>query len=264
MPSRRPFRRATPPAAVALAGILLLAACATPRDPVPPAGAPSTTPSPTRSATPTPTPTPTPTFDRAARSVDDPASLWVVSNKLRPLDPLDYAPADIVRVQVPHTNEPFLRAEAAAAVEAMFAAAEAEAGLRLQSLSTYRSYSTQVRVYTDIVATRGQDYANRRSARPGHSEHQTGLAVDIGSVPAACSLDPCFGDTAHGQWLAANAWRFGFLLRYPEGLTPITGFDYEPWHYRYVGPELAAELHETGIRTLEEFFGLPPAPDYAG
>ena len=82
--------------------------------------------------------------------------------------------------------------------------------------------------------------------------------------PASCSLEVCFADTPEGQWVAANAWRFGFLLRYPEGLTPITGFDYEPWHFRYVGPELAAELHETGTRTLEEFFGLPPAPDYAG
>jgi D-alanyl-D-alanine carboxypeptidase len=243
---------------------MLVAGCAVPRDPILPVDAATPSPTLTRTATPTPTPTPTPTFDRAARSVDDPASLWVVSNKRRPLQPIEYAPADIVRVQVPYTNEPFLRAEAAAAVEALFAAAEAEAGLRLQSLSTYRSYSTQVRVYNDIVANRGQDYANRRSARPGHSEHQTGLAIDIGSIPASCAFDPCFGTTPHGEWLAANAWRFGFLLRYPEGLTPITGFDYEPWHFRYVGPELAAELHETGIRTLEEFFDLPPAPDYAG
>ena len=149
-------------------------------------------------------------------------------------------------------------------VAALFAAAEAEAGLRLQAQSAYRSYNVQVRVYNGIVASRGQDYADVRSAQPGHSEHQTGLAIDISSLPAVCALDPCFGDTDHGRWLAANAHRFGFHLRYQPEMTPITGYSYEPWHFRYVGVELATELHETGIRTLEEFFGLPPAPTYAG
>jgi D-alanyl-D-alanine carboxypeptidase len=242
----------------------LLSGCSVPREPVPPVGASTPPPSPTATPTPTPIPTPTPTFDRAKRSIDAADSVWVVANKRRPLQPETYAPADLVRVDVPYTNEPFLRAAAAAAAEKLFAAAEAEAGLRLQSLSTYRSYSTQVRVYNDIVASRGQDYANRRSAQPGHSEHQTGLSIDIGSIPASCAFDPCFGDTAHGRWLAENAWRFGFHLRYPQGGTPVTGYDYEPWHYRYVGLELAAELHETGIPTLEEFFGLPAAPDYGG
>jgi Tol biopolymer transport system component len=65
-----------------------------------------------------------------------------------------------------------------------------------------------------------------------------------------------------GQWLAANAWQYGFLLRYPSGLTPITGYAFEPWHYRFIGTELAAEMHLTGVQTLEEFFGLPAAPDY--
>lgn len=242
--------------------VSVLSACASDRVPIP---APTTpTPTVTPTATPTPTPTPTPTFDAGRYSIDDPASLWVVVNKLRPLQPTSYAPTDLVRVPVAHTNEPFLRQAAADAVVELFSAAEAEVGLRLQSLSAYRSYTVQVSVYNNIVATRGQEYANVRSARPGHSEHQTGLVIDIGSVPAACAFDPCFGSTDHGRWLAANAHRFGFHLRYQPEMTPITGYSYEPWHFRYVGVELATELHETGVRTLEEFFGLPAAPTYAG
>ncbi len=249
-------------AVAAIATVIVLGGCASEREPIPVPTTPS--PTPTVTATPTPTPTPTPTFDTTRYSIDDPASLWVVVNKLRPLNPESYAPSDIVRVPVPYANEPFLRQEAADAVVALFAAAEAEAGLRLQAQSAYRSYNVQVRVYNGIVASRGQAYADVRSAQPGHSEHQTGLAIDISSLPAVCALDPCFGDTDHGRWLAANAHRFGFHLRYQPDMTPITGYSYEPWHFRYVGVELATELHETGVRTLEEFFGLPPAPTYAG
>jgi hypothetical protein len=72
-------------------------------------------------------------------------------------------------------------------------------------------------------------------------------------------LEPCWGDTPHAQWLAANAYRFGFIVRYPDGKTDITGYEYEPYHMRYVGIELATEMHNSGITTLEEFFGLPPA-----
>lgn len=209
-------------------------------------------------------PTPTPGFDPQWLSIDDPASLWVISNKLRPLRPLEYEPPDLVRVPVPHSNTPMLRREAAEAVVALFAAFRADTGLELQSLSAYRSYRTQVEVYNRSVRDNGQAYADRSSARPGHSEHQTGLSLDIGSLPARCAFDACFGDTEHGRWLAANAWRHGFVLRYPDGKTEVTGFKYEPWHFRYVGLELAAELHRSGAATLEEFFGLPPAPDYSG
>ena len=219
---------------------------------------PSASPAPTAPAT----PPPPPAFDRTALSVDDPASLWVVSNKRRPLQPTDYVPADLVPVPVPHTNAPSLRQEAANAAVALVQAARDEAGLELQSLSAYRSYSTQVSVYNGVVANQGQAAADLVSARPGHSEHQTGLAIDFGSIPQVCSLQPCFGETPHGIWLAENAARFGFHLRYPNGATPITGFSYEPWHFRYVGIDLAGELQSTGAVTLEEFFGLPAAPEY--
>ena len=211
----------------------------------------------------TPTPRPAPnalpapasvdTFDRAARSLDDPNSIWVVVNKLRPMNPQDFEPADLVEVPVEFTNEPLLRQEASDAVVAMFDTARGEAGLELASNSAYRSYSAQENVYD------GDDLT---TARPGFSEHQTGLTIDIGPLSGECSLEECFGETPEGIWLRDNAARFGFILRYPADKTAITGYTFEPWHFRYVGTDLANEMRETGVTTLEEFFGLPPAPDY--
>ena len=193
------------------------------------------------------------TFDRTANSLDDPNSIWVVVNKLRPVNPEDFEPEDLVEVDVPHTNEPMMRQEASDAIVAMFQAATDEAGLTLASNSAFRSYSSQESIYD------GDDLL---TARPGFSEHQTGLVMDIGAESGDCSLDACFADTPEGVWLRDNAWRFGFILRYPADKTPVTGYEFEPWHYRYVGVPLATEMHETGITTLEEFFGLPAAPEY--
>ena len=236
-----------------------------------PSTATTPTPTPTQSRTSTPTPTAAPVrpapvavplFDRSARSLDDPTSLWVVVDKARPLNPADYAPTDLVDVPVPHVWSPQLRREASDAIVALFAAFEAETGLKLQSQSAYRSFAAQVRVYDADVAANGQVFADTSTARPGTSEHQTGLAIDISALPGNCSLAACFGDTVQGQWLAGNAWRFGFLLRYPADKVAVTGYAYEPWHFRYIGTELAAEMRATGTTTLEEFFGLPAAPGY--
>ena len=210
-------------------------------------------------------PTPTPVFDKAALSIDDPASLWVVVNKLRPLNPINYQPADLVD----DVNLPQLRAEASAAVVAMFAQFQAETGQQMQSQSAFRSYCTQASVHDSLVNQCGRAVADLMSARPGYSEHQTGLAIDISALPLdcvsdVCAADACFADTAQGQWLAANAFKWGFVLRYPFDKTPVTGYEFEPWHYRYVGVALATEMHYTGITTLEEFFGLPAAPTYPG
>jgi len=243
---------------------MLLSGCATERDPLALDPTPTPTRTATAAATPTPTPTPTPTFDTSRLSIDDPTSLWVVSNKSRPVNPVTYAPSDLRLANIAATQDMPMRDEVAGAAEAMFAAAQNEAGLTLQLTSAYRSVESQARIYNRTVNNIGQASADQVSARPGHSEHQTGLAIDIGSLPVSCAFEACFGDTAHGQWLAANAHRFGFIVRYPRDLTSITGFVFEPWHFRYVGLELAAELQATGILTLEEFFGLPAAPDYAG
>ena len=166
-------------------------------------------------------------------------------------------------VPVPYVNEPYLRLEAADAAVQMFAAITAETGLELQAQSSYRSFSTQESVYAGWVSSLGQAGADLTSARPGHSEHQTGLALDVNALPdQGCALEVCWGNTPHAQWIAANSWRFGFIVRYPDGMTPITGYEYEAYHLRFVGIELATEMHTTGISTLEEFFGLSPAPDY--
>jgi zinc D-Ala-D-Ala carboxypeptidase len=261
VPSRPRHRRLSALVAV-LSAVLLMSGCSAAAErPVDPIAVTSTTiPAPVQSVE--ATPPPAPEFDRRALSIDDPASLWVVVNKRRPLAQLDHVPADLRRVDIPYVYEPLLRAEAAAAAEQLVAAARAE-GIQVQSQSAYRSYDSQVRINAETVARLGQAAADLTSARPGHSEHQTGLAIDFSSSQVGCALEQCFAETAPGRWLAENAWRFGFHLRYPEGKTAITGYVFEPWHFRYVGAALAAELRETGILTLEEFFGLPPAPDYA-
>ena len=217
------------------------------------------------SANPTPTETPRPapaevappatvdTFDRTAYSLDDPMSIWVVVNKLRPMNPQDFEPGDLVFVDVEQTNEAYMRQEASDAIIAMFDAARNEADLFLASNSAFRSYASQENIY---------DGDDTLTARPGFSEHQTGLTMDIGASSGECSIEACFGELPEGIWLRDNAYRFGFILRYPADKTAVTGYEYEPWHFRYVGVPLATEMRERGITTLEEFFGLPAAPSY--
>lgn len=214
-------------------------------------------------AVPTASPTPVAVgFDKSAQSTDDPNSTWVVVNKARPLNPADFVPPALVYPDVTYVNRQPMRPEAADALTAMFRVGAAEAGLRFSVQSAYRSFQSQTRVYAEDVASHGRAYADTDTARPGSSEHQTGLAVDISAVPATCSLDACFADTPQGKWLAANAWRFGFLLRYPADKVPVTGYTFEPWHFRYIGVPLAARLHTAGVTTLEEFFGVPGGTEY--
>ncbi|MBQ3099965.1 MAG: M15 family metallopeptidase [Clostridia bacterium] len=126
--------------------------------------------------------------------------------------------------------------------------AAGDAGHTITNVSGFRSYATQERVYNGWVNTYGTEGADRISARPGHSEHQTGMAIDVNS------LDESFGDTDTGKWLASNAHKYGFIIRYPKGKEHITGYSYEPWHIRYVG-EIAADIYESGL-TLEEYLGI--------
>ena len=226
-------------------------------DPAPAAtsSAPATSPAATSAPAPSSSSPAPPTFDRAQLSVDDPASTWVVVDKARPLDPLDFAPTDLVDVG----NGRQLRAEAAQAMADMIGAAAAE-GLTVTVQSAYRSYDHQVGTFGQQVARFGQAKAEVQVARPGYSEHQTGLAADVGG--GGCDIESCFATTAEGQWVAANGPRFGFVVRYPDGRQDVTGYKYEPWHLRYVGVALATELQRTGMPTLEEFFGLPAAPGY--
>lgn len=196
----------------------------------------------------------------------DPTRLDVVVNKQRPLKPLDFVPSELVLPQVPLATAPGsaqLRGDAAAALEEMFAAAAAN-GIGLTVVSGYRSYQDQVATYNHWVAVHGSmQRADGVSARPGYSEHQTGLAFDVGQSDGACTLLPCFRDTAAGQWMDEHAHRYGFILRYPPGYAPVTGFQPEYWHFRYVGPDISTDMHTRAIPTLEEYFGLPGAPNYS-
>jgi D-alanyl-D-alanine carboxypeptidase len=205
-------------------------------------------------------------FDAKQHSLDDPASIWVIANKRRPLQPTDYSPGDLVAPDVPlrltaQTEEMQVRAAVAAALEDLVAAA-GKGGLDLMVSSAYRSYAYQEGLYNTYVRQQGQAVADTQSARPGHSEHQTGLAVDVEPASRECEIEECFGDLPEGKWVAANAYKYGFVVRYAKDKDHITGYIYEPWHLRYVGKPLAAELHRLGNPTLEEFFELNPAPDY--
>lgn len=188
-------------------------------------------------------------FNKSKYSLSDPSSIWIVVNKSRPLYPAYYAPKDLILVG----NSQTMRRAAAAALTKLFNAA-AEKGLRLSALSGYRSYATQVSVYGNEVKNYGQQIADSESARPGYSEHQTGWAVDLGG--GGCGIEACFGNTPEGKWVAANAYKYGFIVRYTAAKQAITGYRAEPWHIRYIGTELSIEMHKTGISTLEEFFGL--------
>lgn len=176
-------------------------------------------------------------------------NLLVVVTKDRPLDPVDYAPDDLVDWRDPDYQ---LRAEVADQLSDLFDAAQEE-GHRLRVISGYRSHTTQRETYDYWVRTTGRKAADATSARPGHSEHQTGLAVDLDNDKGTCYLDQCFGDTAEGRWLAEEAHRFGFVISYPEGQRERTGYTYEPWHVRYVGPTVAGDMHREGFLLLEDY-----------
>ena len=124
-------------------------------------------------------------------------------------------------------------------------------GISLWGISDYRSWEEQDELH-EYYKREGPDGVEEYSARPGHSEHQTGLAIDINT-----SLNPEFADTAEGQWLIHHCWEYGFIYRYPAGKEHITGYIAEPWHYRYVGRELAEKLYNDGDWiTMEEYFGV--------
>lgn len=180
--------------------------------------------------------------------VDNPASITVVINKKHCFTPLSWAPGDLASVG----GYP-MRAEAANQMIAMMnAAAAAGAGFDLSS--AYRSYANQVTVYNHWVAVNGsQAAADTVSARPGYSEHQTGLAAD--TKVGSCTLE-CFRGTAAYAWLQANAHAYGFIERYPPGLTSITGYSPEAWHWRYVGAGVAQDMKTKGIQTLEQYYGV--------
>ena len=156
---------------------------------------------------------------------------------------------------LPTTFAPGESKEAREKFEEM-AAESVLSGFKLTAFSTYRSFEYQTGLYQRYVDKDGHEKADRYSARPGYSEHQTGLAFDIGEVnQEQLWLTSEFGESEAGKWLSANAHRYGFIMRYPLGKEEITGYMYESWHYRYVGTEIAEEIYEQKI-TLEEYLGI--------
>lgn len=194
--------------------------------------------------------------DKGVAVVTNADSTLVLANKQRNLPP-DYEPDDLV---VPNVAFSFsgdspkkqLRQEAAEALESLFAAAE-NANIDLKAVSGYRSYATQKSLFAYYASQHGEVEAARFSARPGQSEHQTGLSMDVSSASVGYGLEERFGETEEGRWLVAHAAEYGFIIRYPKGKEEVTGYTYEPWHIRYVGQDVAEQIMDKDV-TLEEFF----------
>ncbi|WP_223701887.1 M15 family metallopeptidase [Sutcliffiella deserti] len=188
--------------------------------------------------------------------IENTDNILLVVNKEQSL-PADYVPDDLVIPDVSFSfdgdyDKKYLREEAARALEELFAAASEE-NIELFAVSGYRSYETQYGIYNSYLKKWGEEKTNAVSAIPGHSEHQTGLAMDVSSRSAALDLTEQFGETPEGKWLNDNAGKYGFIIRYPKDKKVITGYEYEPWHLRYVGKEVATYIYEEDL-TLEEFF----------
>ncbi len=192
--------------------------------------------------------------------VFNPESIPVLVNKQNIL-PESYNPKDLVRTNIPFiadvTNEKRkMRKEAAEAINELFSGARAQ-GISLLGVSAYRSHATQTALFNNYVSRDGYEKARTYSALPGTSEHETGLAIDVTGGNGACAAEDCFGGTKEAIWLEEYAAEYGFIIRFPKGKESITGYQYEPWHLRYVGKEIALEIMSAGI-TLEEYVNEKP------
>ncbi len=185
------------------------------------------------------------TLKEAAPQHDADGTLFLV-NRQQMVSPA-FVPKGLREAQVPGQVRQ-LREDAAAALEEMYAACKEETKAQLTSVSGYRSYSRQNALYRAKLqrvngsVAKAQEYV----APPGASEHHLGLAMDVGQQSKA-ALTNAFADTTGGIWMRENCWRFGFILRYGEEWEEVTGYKYEPWHFRFVGKELAKEIHDANV-----------------
>ena len=184
-------------------------------------------------------------LDAAAPQNDVDSTLFLVNRQYTITEAFE--PDDLREAQVPGSVRR-MREEAAAALEEMFAACKEETGITLISISGYRSYEKQNNIYSRKLRAVKRDVAKAQEyvAPPGASEHQLGLAMDIGQKNKT-HLNDKFADTPGAQWAYENCWRFGFILRYGKDWEDVTGYKYESWHFRYVGKEVAKEIHEANI-----------------
>jgi D-alanyl-D-alanine carboxypeptidase len=177
-------------------------------------------------------------------NIENQTSPLVICNKYNKLSN-DYVPNGFSKETEKTT---VLKGEAGTAFDLMVNGAKKD-GLNIYSASSYRSYAYHERRYNEKVRARGQEDVDKTNARPGYSEHQSGLAADI------ISTDDSFANTREAKWLFANAHKYGYILRYPKGKEQITGYSYESWHYRYIGKKIAKVIYENNL-TYEEFYGL--------
>lgn len=196
--------------------------------------------------------------DRFSYVKNEPNSIHVMLNKKNAL-PEGFKTQNLVvpDIKFPFTHETpkkYMRKEAAEALTKLCAAAEAD-GHTIYGISGYRSYETQKNLYNMYVNRDGQESADKYSSKPGHSEHQSGLVMDVSSKDGKFDLLESFGDLPEGKWIAENSHKYGFVVRYLKDKVDITGYAYEPWHLRYVGEEVATYMYENNL-CFEEFYDI--------
>ena len=183
------------------------------------------------------------------KEIDNPDSLLVLVNKKNKFKN-NYIPNNLVKLNLKYANDNrYLKKVAAKSFYKLSKDAKKN-HLRIIVVSGYRSYEYQEKLFNYYVLEKGLDYALMCSAKPGHSEHQTGLAIDVEGSNYDYNL---FDKSKEFEWMKNNSYKYGFILRYPKGKEHITGFKYEPWHYRYVGKKVAKYIYKHNI-SLEEYF----------
>ena len=186
----------------------------------------------------------------------DPASITVFIDKTHSL-PADYVPESLVTPYINSTSDVIQVNEKAADALKSMAAAASDSSVTLYLTAGYISYETQDDYFNDRAGMVGEAEANKTIAKAGFSEHQTGLAFDFSDEPSGTNTTVAFADTDAGKWLIEHAWEYGFIMRYPEGKEAVTGYSYQPWHYRYIGKDVAKAIHEAGENyTLEEYYKI--------
>lgn len=227
--------------------------------PTPTPTPPAPTPTPTAAPSPEPTPTPTPRPDPPACRYDDVLTKHrsLADWRITLLDPTyrlprSYAPTDLVDTRTASLNGGYFVRRLVIDDLRKLARAARAAGAPVQVVSGYRSYSTQEATFAKWVRLSGYEAALKVSARPGHSEHQLGTTLDFTSLGGRAPWEyRDWASTSGGRWMASNGWRFGFVMSYPSGAFQETCYSYEPWHYRYVGRDLAATIHRSGLSPRE-------------
>ncbi|BFT70250.1 D-alanyl-D-alanine carboxypeptidase family protein [Paenibacillus sp. P36] len=221
---------------------------------------PQTSTKPVQSPSASPKTSSTPSKSDGLQVIAKPESVTVLVNKQFSL-PSSYEPTDLVYPDIPFTfaekiEKRKMRSVAAEAIEKLVAGAKKD-GINIAGVSAYRSYATQKSLFQRYVQKDGEEKAKMYSAVPGTSEHETGLAIDVSGSDGKCAAEDCFGGTKEANWLEKHVQEYGFVIRYPKGKEKITGYQYEPWHIRYVGVDTAKDMVAKKM-TMEEYYNAVP------